>query len=72
MQIDDISIKRSLLHTHAWVLTVEVNGDTFTGYFEQNLGSYLAAVRECGAYFAVRAGKLKLEDSGLTRPVKPQ
>ena len=72
MRIDDIKLSRSLLHVRAWVLTVEVNGDKFTGYFEENLGSFLAAVREMGAYFAVRAGKVKPEDSGLTRPVKPR
>lgn len=70
MRITDCSLSRSLAHLSAWVFTIEINGNKFTGYFE-DFGGFITMVTECAKFFAIRAGKLRVKDAGLTRPVMP-
>lgn len=70
MKITDCSITRSLAHVNAWVFVIEVNDNKFTGYFD-DFGGFITMVTECAKFFAIRAGKLRVKDAGLTRPVMP-
>lgn len=70
MNITDCTLTRSLLHARAWTFTMEVNGCKFTGYFE-DFGGFITMVTECAKFFAIRAGKLRVRDAGMTRPVLP-
>ena len=70
MRITDCSLTRSLAHTNAWVFTIEVAENKFTGYFE-DFGGFITMVTECAKFFAIRAGKLRVKDAGLTRDVYP-
>lgn len=70
MRITDVSITRSLAHVNAWVFQVEIGENKFTGYFE-DFGGFITMVTECAKFFAIRAGKLRVKDAGLTRPVMP-
>lgn len=71
MLIRDVSIQRSLAHVNAWIFMIEIGDNKFTGYFDQNFGSFITMVTECAKFFAIRAGKLRVRDAGLTRPVVP-
>jgi hypothetical protein len=70
MRITDCSLTRSLLHLHAWSFAIEINGFKFTGYFE-DFGGFITMVTECAKFFAIRAGKLRAKDAGLSRDVAP-
>lgn len=70
MQITDISIGRSLMHVRAWKFEIEITENKFTGYFE-DFGSFITMITECAKFFAIRAGKLRVRDAGLTRAVMP-
>lgn len=68
MKIQDVTLTRSLAHVHAWVFSIEIAENKFTGYFE-DFGGFITMVTECAKFFAIRAGKLRVRDAGLTRPV---
>lgn len=70
MRITDCSIARSLAHINAWVFVIEINDNKFTGYFE-DFGGFITMVTECAKFFAIRAGKLRVKDANLSRPVMP-
>jgi hypothetical protein len=70
MHITDCTITRSLAHVNAWVFTIEVNDNKFTGYFN-DFGGFITMVTECAKFMAVRAGKLRVKDAGFTRQVMP-
>lgn len=70
MRITDVSLTRSLMHVHAWKFEVEIGENKFSGYFE-DFGGFITMVTECAKFFAIRAGKLRVRDAGLTRPVMP-
>lgn len=70
MKITHISIEKSYLDRAAWKLELEVNGCKFTGFFD-DFGGFLTAVTEATKFFAIRAGKLRVKDANLTRPVVP-
>lgn len=70
MKITDCSITRSLAHVSAWVFVIEINDNKFTGYFD-DFGGFITMVTECAKFFAIRAGKLRVKDAGLTRQVIP-
>lgn len=70
MRITDCSISRSMAHADAWVFTIEINDNKFTGYY-QDFGGFITMVTECAKFMAVRAGKLRVKDAGFTRPVAP-
>lgn len=60
MQLDDISIKRSAIPTSGrFHLQAEVGGYKFDGFFD-DFGGFLTAVRDFGAFVALRNGKLTL------------
>ena len=52
--------RRKLLH-------VEIGGNTFTGSFDYNLPSFLTCIGEMGKFFAVKAGRMKESEAGLTK-----
>lgn len=70
MRITDISISRSMLHGSAWQFKIEIGDNKFTGYFD-DFGGFVTMVTECAKFFAIRAGKLRVRDAGMTRPVLP-
>ena len=70
MRITDCTLGRSLAHVNAWVFSIEINECKFTGYFE-DFGGFLTMVVEATKFFAIRAGKLRVKDAGLTRQVMP-
>ena len=70
MRITDCSITRSLAHVSAWVFVIEIGDNKFTGYFG-DFGSFITMVTECAKFFAIRAGKLRVKDANLSRPVMP-
>lgn len=70
MRISDISLTRSLAHADAWVFHIEIADNKFTGYFN-DFGGFITMVTECAKFFAIRAGKLRVKDAGMTRPVVP-
>jgi hypothetical protein len=70
MHITDCTITRSLAHVNAWVFTIEVNDNKFTGYFN-DFGGFITMVTECAKFFAIRAGKLRVKDAGMSRLVVP-
>lgn len=68
MRITDCSLSRSFAHSNAWVFVMEIGDNKFTGYFE-DFGGFITMVTECAKYFAIRAGKLRPKDAGMSRPV---
>lgn len=70
MRIHDCSLTRSLAHARAWHFHMEINGFTFDGWFE-DFGGFLAMMKDCAKFFAVRHGLLRVRDAGLTRPTMP-
>lgn len=68
MKITDCSLTRSMAHVNAWVFNIEIADNKFTGYFE-DFGGFITMVTECAKFFAIRAGKLRVRDANLTRPV---
>lgn len=68
MKIQDVTLNRSLAHVNAWVFSIEIAEHKFTGYFE-DFGGFITMVTECAKFFAIRAGKLRVRDANLTRPV---
>lgn len=70
MHISDVGISRSFAHARAWVFTIEIDGNKFQGYFD-DFGGFVTMVTECAKYFAVRVGRLRVRDAGLTLPVLP-
>ena len=70
MRITDVSISRSLAQVTAWVFTIEIGGNKFTGYFD-DFGGFITMVTECAKYFAIRNNLLRVKDAGMTRPVMP-
>jgi hypothetical protein len=70
MRISDVSIARSLVHVGAWQFVMEINGCRFTGFFD-DFGGFITMVTECAKFYAIRAGKLRVKDAGLTRPTAP-
>jgi hypothetical protein len=59
MKIDDISITRSVVVNSGgrFHLKAEVGGLKFDGFFD-DFGGFLTAVRDFGAFIAVRHGKM--------------
>lgn len=51
------------------VLHMEVSGYKFTGYFLDQMDSYLSCMQEAVQFFALKTGKLKQGQQTLTRPV---
>jgi hypothetical protein len=70
MRITDCSLTRSLVHLNAWKFEVEINDCKYTGFFE-DFGGFITMVTECAKFFAIRAGKLRVKDAGLSRDVAP-
>lgn len=68
MHITDVAITRSLAHANAWLFMIEINDNKFTGYFD-DFGGFITMVTECAKFFAIRAGKLRVKDAGMTRQV---
>jgi hypothetical protein len=69
MKIQDVSIQRSVTMVGAWQFHMEINGCKFTGYFD-DFGGFITMVTECAKFFAIKAGKLRPRDAGLTREVR--
>ena len=69
MKIQDVSIQRSVTMVGAWQFHMEVGGNKFTGYFD-DFGGFITMVTECAKFFAIKAGKLRPRDAGLTREVR--
>ena len=70
MRITDCTITRSLAHNDAWLFMIEINDNKFTGYFN-DFGGFITMVTECAKFFAIRAGKLRVKDAGMSRQVAP-
>lgn len=70
MRITDCAITRSLAHGDAWLFMIEINDNKFTGYFN-DFGGFITMVTECAKFMAIRAGKLRVKDAGLSLPVAP-
>jgi hypothetical protein len=49
---------------------VEIEDNKFQGYFN-DFGGFITMVTECAKFFAIRAGKLRVKDAGMTRLVQP-
>lgn len=69
MKIQDVSVQRSATMPGAWVFHMEINGYKFTGFFD-DFGGFITMVTECAKFFAIKAGKLRPKDAGLTRDVR--
>jgi hypothetical protein len=70
MRITDCSIERSFAMAGAWVFSIEIGGNKFTGHFG-DFGGFITMVTECAKFFAIRNGLLRVRDAGLTRQVMP-
>jgi hypothetical protein len=70
MRITDCTITRSLAHANAWLFMIEIEDNKFTGYFD-DFGGFITMITECAKFFAIRSGKLRVKDAGMTLPVAP-
>lgn len=77
MRLTDISIRKSPVMLGSWLMEITMmtpNGEMKSTQYFDDFGGFLTAVKDAGAFFAVRLGKLASQDASsklVTRQLAP-